>query len=143
MAGIWDLEETTTSITGGECFASLFQSVVGSTARSVLQITQGGTSLTVRATDSSTGASCDYTGTASAAAFALNVTSCTASDLIGAVCPNGARRDIKLQTGGYNGSVNGTTASGTGAETFNVFVSGTSTPVGTLIVNSRFTASRR
>lgn len=144
VAGVWSLSETITAITGGECFASALQSAVNTGGTGTLQITQTGGSLTARATDDSNGASCDYTGTAGSSSWALNTTTCTASDVIGAMCPNGARRDIRLQTGGYNAStVTTTSASGTGAQTFNVFVANTQNAVGTLTISSRFTATRR
>jgi hypothetical protein len=142
VAGLRRITETLTSVSGGECFASTFQGLVGTSGEATLQVTQSGSSLQARATDNATGASCDYVGTAGAASFALNTSACTASDVIGAACANGARRDIRLQTGGYNGSISGGTATGTGAQTYNIVVSGTSSPVGTLTLTSRFTATR-
>jgi hypothetical protein len=143
VGGVWDITETITGVTGGECFSGAFQATVGNTGRGTLQITQNGASLSIRATDLSTGASCDHTGTAGATSIATNVVSCTASDALGATCPNGARRDIRLVTGGYNGTVSGSSANGTGAQTYNIVVSGTGTGVGTLTITSRFTATRR
>ena len=109
-----------------------------------IQVIQSGSSLTARFTDSSTGGSCDYLGTAGVSTVALNTSSCTASDLIGATCPGStARRDIPLQTGGYNATVSGNTLSGTGAQTYNVFAANTTTPMGTLTLRSSFSATWR
>jgi hypothetical protein len=109
-----------------------------------VQISQTGASLTARATDDATGGSCDYVGTAGANTFALNVSSCTASDILGATCPNGTRRDLKLQTSGYNATLSGNgRATGNGAQTYNIFVAGTSTGVGTVSITTQLTATRR
>jgi hypothetical protein len=144
VAGLWTFAETYASATGGECFAANFQTLVGQTGTGTVQMSQSGASLTARATDDVTGGSCDYTGTAGANTLALNVVSCTASDVLGATCPNGARRDLKLLTGGYNATLTSNTrATGTGAQTYNIFVAGTSTPVGTVSVTTQLTATRR
>ncbi|MEQ1760572.1 MAG: hypothetical protein ABL986_19855 [Vicinamibacterales bacterium] len=50
---------------------------------------------------------------------------------------------MRIVTGAYNGNVTGAAANGTGAQTYNVLVSGSSSPVGTLVINTRFTATRR
>jgi hypothetical protein len=144
VAGVWSVTETVTSVNGGECFAAIFQSTVGSASRGTMQVSQSGASLTATFTSDSTGGSCSYQGTAGSSSIALNLVSCTASDAIGATCPNStARRDVRLQTGGINATVNGNTATGTSAETYNVLVSGTGTAVATLTSNASFTATRR
>jgi hypothetical protein len=144
VAGVWRVSETYAAVTGGECLADAFAGLVGVTGTGTLQITQNGASLTARATDDATGASCDYVGTAGTSTIALNTSSCTASDFYGAACPTGGgMRDVRLLTGGFNATVTGTSATGTGAQTYNVFVAGTSTPVGTIVVSSRLTATRR
>lgn len=144
VAGVWSVTETITSMSGGECFAAVFQSLVGTVSRGTMQVSQSGASLTATFTYDSSGASCSYQGTAGASSIALNLVSCTASDILGATCPNStARRDLRVQTGGINATVNGNTATGTSAETYNVLVANTGSAVGTLIGNSSFTATRR
>lgn len=142
VGGVWNVTTTYTSVTGGECLAPALQTAIGTTDRGTMQITQSGSSLTATFTSNSSGGSSSYQGTAGASSIALNALSCTACNLIGATCSNGARRDFRLQTGGVNATVRGNTATGTGAETYNVFVAGTNTTVGTLIINSSFSATK-
>jgi hypothetical protein len=144
VGGVWTVTQSLTGVTGGECFATLFQGSIGSTARGTMQITQAGSSLTATFTSDANGSSCTYQGTAGASSMALNLVSCTASDILGATCPNStARRDIRILTAGINGNVSGSTATGTAAETYNVNVAGTTSAVGTLTLNSSFSATKR
>jgi hypothetical protein len=146
VGGVWAATETITSATGGECFEPTFRASVGSTGTGTLQITQAGAQLTVRFTDATTGASCDYVGTAGATTIALNLTSCTASDRLGATCPNStAKRDVRIQTGGYNLDASSATLSGTGAQTYNVFPAGQSSfgAIASASFQSRLTATKR
>src|SRR6267143_2028255 len=115
VAGVWAVTGTFTSVTGGECLASTFQSLVGRTGTGTMQVTHSGSTLSATATDDASGASCSYQGSAGASSVALNLTSCIASDAIGAACPNGARRDVRLQTGAVTASVAENTATGTSA----------------------------
>lgn len=143
VAGVWTFNDTVTSVTGGECFASVFQAAVGTRGTGTAQIQQSGASLTATITDDATGGSCSYTGTAGTNTIALNVVSCTASDLLGASCPGtGALRNVRLQTGSLNGTVTGSSVSGTEAQTYNV-TTAAGTGVGTLTMNGTFTATRR
>ena len=144
VGGVWAITETINSVTGGECFSGMFQSTIGSVGRGTMQVSQTGDSLTATVTDDRTGGSCNYTGTAGESSISLNVVSCTASDLIGAQCPgSNSKRDERLQTGGINGNISGSTATGTAAQSYNVVIAGTGTPMGSLILNSSFAATRR
>jgi len=143
VAGVWGLTTTVTSVSGGECFAGLFQQLVGTRATGTIQIQQSGAGLTATTTDDESGSSCTYSGTAGSNSIAVNTTSCTASDVIGVSCPNGSGlRNIRLQTGGVNATMSGNTLTGTAAETYNVTTAG-GTGVGTLTVNYAFSANRR
>jgi hypothetical protein len=121
----------------------LFQTIVGQQDRQTLSINQSGSNLTATATSQSDGSSCTYTGTAGASSLTLNITSCTASDLIGLTCSNGSRRDLHLQTGAITASVNGNSGSGTYAETDNIVPAGTTTAIAIMIVNGNFTMTRQ
>jgi hypothetical protein len=143
VAGVWRGTSRVSSVSGGECFATTFQSLVGGSTTASAAVTQSGSALNVTITDPSTGANCVYTGTAGASAIQLTVVSCSASDSIGAHCASGALRDIRLQTASINATVSGTSMTGTEAETFNVNVGGTSTAVGTLTLTSAFAVTRQ
>lgn len=143
VGGVWNFTSRITTVTGGECFATSLQGGVGATDVGTIQITQSGSSLSAVVTSNGTGTGCSYSGTAGGNSISLNASSCQASDTIGAVCPSGARRDIRLVASAFNGTITGSTASGTAAETYNVLTSPGGTGVGTLVVNGTFTATRR
>lgn len=142
VGGVWSITTTVTSTSGGECFAPLFQSLIGTTGTGTVQIQQSGASLTATVTDDGGGGACTYTGTAGTNTIALNTTSCTASDALGAQCPTGGTRNVRLQTGAFTGTVTGTSVSGTSAETYNV-TTGTGAGVGILTINYSFTGTKR
>jgi hypothetical protein len=142
-AGVWAYTSRVSTVSGGECVGAALQAAVGSSSTGTIQINQSGGSVTATTTDDSDGSSCSYSGTAGANSLALNATSCTIGEITGIVCLNGARRDMRIQTSGINATLNGTSANGTAAETWNVFVAGTGSAVGPLTMNSSFSASRR
>ena len=90
----------------------------------------------------SSGATCNWQGTAGASSIALSWTSCEAVNISGIRCPNGTVRDIRLVSDSISGTVSGNSANGTGADSYNVFVSGTGGGVGVLVDNYSFTATR-
>jgi hypothetical protein len=142
VGGVWTGTSRITGVTGGECIGAILQGQVGSTSASTLQVTQNGSSLTVRATDPASGAFTDYSGTAGRDTVTLNGTYSSIGLLLDVVCPNGAHRDVRWQVGTITATVNGNSASGTSADTYNVYVAGTQTGVGILIITSSFTMTR-
>jgi hypothetical protein len=145
IGGVWRGTARTNSVTGGECFASTFTALIGGSSTVTAAITQAGAQLTsVTITDQASGGSCQYSGTVGQSAIQLTWQSCTASNVIGARCPSsGLARDIKMQSSSVSATVSGTTITGTEADLYNVFVANTSTPVGTLSINSSFTVTKQ
>ena len=143
IGGVWGVTFRTTSIAGGECFATAVQGAIGSEDRGTIQISQTGSALSATYTSDGNGGAYGYSGTAGTASAALNLESCTACNIIGATCPNGARRDFRLLTGGVNATVSGSTMTGTHVETYNIVSVPSQTPVGTMTINSSFSAVRR
>jgi hypothetical protein len=142
VGGVWSVSTAFTSVSGGECVGSALATNVGARSTGTLQVQQAGSSLTATGTDDGTGASCSYTGTAGATTMALNITTCTASDIIGAQCANGSVRNVRLQTGASNLSVNGASASGTLARTYNVTTTAGAF-VAVMTVNESVTLTKR
>ena len=142
VAGIWNATARITAVSGGECLGSLLQSAIGTTDQFSAAITQNGSSLNATVTSKSSGSSCGYTGTAGSNSIVLNVSSCQSSDLFGVRCANGALRDMRLQAGAINATVSGSSGSGTAANTYNVFVAGTSSGVGILTINESVSMTR-
>lgn len=142
VAGVWTGVATLTSASGGECVGTIYQGLVGSRNNFTASISQAGSTLTATVTSQSDGTSCSYSGTAGSNTVSLNATSCQVSILTKIRCANGSVRDIQLFADAITASVNANTATGTEAETWNTFVSGTSSGVGILILNASFTMSK-
>jgi hypothetical protein len=63
---------------------------------------------------------------------------CQVAAVVGIQCGNGAIRDIQLVAGAFTGTVIGSRIEGTEAETWNTFVSGTTTGTGPMVINGQF-----
>lgn len=143
MAGLWTITSRVTAASGGDCLGPTLQGLVGGNSITLTAaIQQSGSDLSATITAPSTGVSCAYTGTAAASTFVLNARSCTASNAIGARCPNGAFRDLLLVTGAWTGSVIENGMSGSEANTFNVAISGSGAGVGTFNETRTFSGYR-
>jgi hypothetical protein len=147
VAGLWQTVGRLSGASGGECVGSLFQASIGTPFSSTIAVSQSGSVLNATATSQSTGTSCTLAGTIGGnGAFVLNTTSCQAGSLYGVQCQNGSRRDVILLASAVNGMTstltNSTSASGTEADTYNVYVAGTTAGVGVLVLNSTFTMTR-
>ena len=88
-----------------------------------------------------TGTSCTYSGSAGTNSISLNLQSCQTGAITGIPCSNGALRDIQLVAGAISGTVNGR-ITGTEAQTWNTFVSGTETGTGPMVLNGQFVINR-
>ena len=143
VAGVWSYTATLTGVTGGGCLGAIFLSQIGTTDTGTIQITQQGSSLEAIATLDSDGTSTRYTGTAGSSLVALNAVFADVGSITGFVCPTGERRDINKVSEGINGTVSGSTVTGTVAETSNVVETGTGNAAGILTLNSSFVATRR
>jgi hypothetical protein len=144
VAGLWRGTATTASISGGECFASLFQSLIGSSGSVSMTLTQNGAKVTATVPGADGSSNYTYAGTAASTTLTLSSTACATCDAIGAQCPSGgALRDVKLQSSNVTATVNSNTMSGTETETYNVLVAGTTTSVGTLTINDTFSLTRQ
>lgn len=142
VAGVWTKTTTLTGLNGGDCLGATYQLLVGFSFQSTLAVTQSGSVLAATSTNQSTGTTCAFTGSAGASTIVLNVTSCQAGFASGVRCTNGAVRDTQLVALGLTGSLNGNIVTGTQAESYNVFISGTPSGVGVLILTSAISMSR-
>jgi len=143
IAGVWRGTARTTSVTGGECVGSILQSAVGGTDSISASVSQSGASVTAAVTTLSSGGVVNYTGSVGASALQLSWTNCTSCNLVGIRCPNVAPRDIRLLNSSITGTVTGNAISGTEVDTYNVVVSSTGAGVGSMTINTSFTASRQ
>ena len=144
VAGLWGYTATLTSSTGGGCLSEFFQSQIGATDTGTVQVTQQGSSLEALVTSDSTGTSTRYAGTAGSSSVALTAVAGDVGGFTGIECPSGGGLvDLITVSDAINGTVSGSTITGTAAETSNVTVTGTGAAAGILTLNSSFVATRR
>lgn len=131
--GVWNGSVVLGTVTGGECFGPAFLALIGTTSQISLAITQSGSNVTAIWSPTTGGGNFSYSGTVGQTAINMNDTACSACNQIGLACPNGAGlRDIRLQSGNFVGATDGRVLTATDSKIYNVFVSGTQTPVGVL-----------
>lgn len=145
VGGLWAATVQTSSVAGGECVGATIQAIGAVPLAYTLQITQTASALTAVATATATGAQTNFSGTAGTNTIVLNAISSTAGITFGYHCANGALRDLQLTAGAINATINGTSGTGTYAQTLNVFFAGTQTGVtgGILTTNSTVTMTRQ
>lgn len=143
LQGVWTGTVSLGSVTGGECFGPAFLALIGTTSPISLAFTQSGSGVTAVWSPQAGGGNFSYSGTVGQSAVSMNDTSCSACNQIGLACPSGARRDLKLQSGNFNGSTDGRTMTATDAKIYNIYISGTQTAVGTLNFASTVTLTKQ
>jgi len=142
IAGDWRGTVTRTSVTGGECLGPLFQATVGASSSITVTFTQSGSAASAKVTNAP--AFLNYTGSVTQNAVTMSGSTCIGCDLMSYPCPNSnALRDVRIQTFAMNGTVAGNSLTGTGSTTYNVFVAGTSTQVGTLSWSDSLSLTRQ
>ncbi len=143
VAGDWTGTTTLTSVIGGECVGTVFQTMLGLPFPFTAAVTQTGSTLSATVTLDITATTCSYSGTAGSNTVTLNVTSCEVGGSFRRLpCAGGVVRDMQLIGGSITGTVSGNTVSGTLAEMWNIFVGPTSVSVEPLTLNSTFSISR-
>ncbi len=143
FGGTWTGTSTASSFTGGDCLAPLLAPTVGSTSNITLTITESGANVTLT-TAGANGSTCTYTGSSNGSSIALNWTRCEPPLTLGtAQCPSGESRDVRLVSSAISAALTNNQLTGTETESYDVLVSGTSTSVGPLVLNSTFTATRQ
>ena len=136
IAGVYTGRVTPMTITGGECVGVQKQSAVGTSARVFVGIQQSGSSLL--ATVLGDGIDCTYSGSVGITTMSLTLQSCQVPADVSIKCGNGAIRDIQIVAGAFTGTVIDTRIEGTEDETWNTFVSGTTTATGPMVINGKF-----
>lgn len=137
IAGHWVGTATIVSVTGGECLHSSYASLVGLTFPYTLDLEQNGGVL-------STGdPTCGSSGTIDGNQFGLMSAGEACNELQRSIiCPNGALRDTRHTSAVIEGTITGSSISGTLSDTRAVYPASNSSPVDYLTITSSFSVSR-
>ena len=123
--------------------AAAFQSAAGVSFDYTLRVQQSEASLTATSTSVATGIDCQLTGTAGASSIVLNLATCNAPQPAFFSCMGNIFRDARPSALTMNLDVVGNSASATYVETYDVFVYGTSTNLGTATQTAQLTLNRQ
>jgi hypothetical protein len=143
VSGAWIGDQTVTSLTGGECLAASLQTLVNQQTPVRATLTQSGTAVTATLDNGQNSAVCNYTGTIGSNVLVLSVTACVPAKTTDVRCPGGGVRDVEVQSESLRLTVAGNRMTGTAVETDAVLVSGTTTSVGTVVIDSSLTLARQ
>lgn len=144
ISGDWLGEETVATLDGGECLTSALQKdLVGFPSQFSGSFVQTGSSIFAMLDIDHTGAVCNYSGSISGGALALEMTGCTSTHPKAVSCPSGGARELSLMAEHLTAVIAGDRISGTFSETDNILISGSTTSVGTLGTGGSFTLTRR
>lgn len=142
VEGLWTGNATRTGVTGGECLGPVIGSSSDRSPRIYVTIQQAGSSLTATVTNNLYAGVCAYSGTVGTTSISLTLQSCQGVKVNNMKCPNGDLRDMELVGDAFTGTLDATGIGGTQQQTWNTYVSGTTTATGPLVINSAFGLKR-
>jgi hypothetical protein len=142
-AGVWRGALRVTSGSGEPCVGAAFQSAAGVSFDYTLSVQQTGEQLTATSASPATGIICQLTGTAGTSSIVLNLTTCSnASPPRFFNCAGNVFRDARPSALTVTANISGNSLSGSYAETYDVFDSGTTTNLGTATQNAQLALNR-
>ena len=147
VAGQWRFAVRITGVTGGDCLNPVFATAVNRVYAQTLTLQQNGATLTGGVPGTIYGVDCSLTGTATQNSISLRTPGCAplrseAAPAIPVSCPSGGELWITSPAVTADLTFNGTTGTGTYAETFTV-TSAAGQQVSTMTVNGSVTMTRQ
>jgi hypothetical protein len=139
--GVWTGVNLSMSVAGGECVGAALALMADGKTAFTLDVTQNGSLLTAISTAPVSGVPTNYSGTASAGRISLTAAP-EAEWIRGFSCLNGVQRDVQSMSDTINMTVSDDTGTVTATQTYNVFIAGTATGVGTMTITSSFSVVR-
>ena len=140
-AGVWTGVNQSMSVDGGECVGVSLAAMADGKTAFTLDVTQHGSALTAISTAPVSGLPTNYSGTAGSGNISLTAAP-EVEWVLGFACQSGLRRDVQSVSDTINMTVSDNTGTVTAAQTYNVFVAGTNTGVGTMTISSSFSVAR-
>jgi len=139
--GVWTGVDQSMAIAGGECVGEALAMWVNRDAAYSLEVKQSGGDLTAVSESWLWGIPTYYSGTAGSGSISLSV---SASDwwVRGYSCLEGGQRDVQRVSDTISMTVSDNAGTVTAAQTYNVFIAGTTKGVGTMTITSSFSVGR-
>jgi hypothetical protein len=139
IAGAWAVNSILDAASGGDCVGPTLEEALPARDVFLTALKQSTTTLDATVTSQGNGTSCAFSGVRGSA-ISLNLTSCQTDRVPAVRCRNGEVREVRLISETISASISDRT-SGTGTDTssWNVYVSGSATPLGTLTLRAKAT----
>ena len=142
FAGIWQGTRTLSSASPStHALAQLLNSDIGASNAVTVTIANSGEALTITITDNDSGLQDRYSGVSDGDTFTASVTYSDVAALIGVLCPGDVVLDVAFNAGTMTGTLDGGTITGTIGETYQCYLTGTSTSAGIVTANGTFSIS--
>lgn len=138
VSGAWIGNSTLTSVSGGECVGTTLAGAIGSRDIFSARIQQTDSDLAASLTYQGNLTSCVYKGSTSNQAISLTLASCPDGKVERFVCSNGDVRRLEIVDSRVSAQNDNRTGTGTDTTTLNVYMPGSTTPLGTVTVTSQF-----
>ena len=139
--GVWTGINQSMSVDGGECVGAALALMADGETAFTLEVAQSGSTLTAVSTAPIPGLPTNYSGTAGAGTISLTA-AYSVEWVRGFPCLNGLERDVESVSDTITMTVSDDTGTVTAAQTYSVFVAGTTTRVGTMTITSSFPVNR-
>lgn len=143
VAGVWRGTFTQASVSGGECLGPIFLAGNGSVAQVSVAFQQSASTISAIATATASGSTISMGGSVGQSAVTMNWTACSSCAISGIRCSSTIARDIRMQTASFNGTVTGSTMTGTETETYNVTAAGTTAAVAIMTISNNVALTRQ
>lgn len=138
VSGAWIGNATLTSVSGGECVGTTLAAAIGGRDIFSARIQQTDNELAASLTYEGNRTSCVYKGSTSSQSVSLNLVSCPDGRIETFVCSSGDVRRLEIVDSHVSVQNDNRTGTGTDTTTLNVYAPGSTTPLGTVTVTSRF-----
>jgi hypothetical protein len=136
--GVWIGKATLTQVGGGECVGATLQAAVGARDLFTASIRQDRATLAATIAYQGNSTSCALGGTAGNGGVSLELTSCHAGRVERFRCSNGDLRDLEILSGRLSAAAQHGTGIGRDVTVWNVFATGSRTPLATLTTTAEF-----
>jgi len=143
--GTWKGTNTVSSATpASHCVAGLLRAAFSAPQPATLTVTAQGAVVSVKSANDLTGTSCDYIGQISASGeITATLERCSIPGLTGIVCADGLVRDIRISGGRVAVQVSGNQMTGTESGNYEVSLSPSGAPDGSLTISSTIRVTRQ
>jgi hypothetical protein len=143
-SGTWKGTTTLSSaVPSSHCVAGLWRAAFSAAQPATLTVSSQGTTVNVKSSNNLTGLTCDYTGQISpSGGITATLDRCSIPAVVGVACADGMLRGIRFAGGSLAVQVSANQMTGTESGNYEVFLSPSGGPDGSVTVNAAIRVTR-